>query len=222
MATNDDLTQPIRDAANTANLPNWSAERQFYGRFYLSQGFGKEKKLTNDCGPTSLAMVLNLILFQANLGTSPLGKNAIIRSSGLLPFDRIPAWMPKYGGATAPWGLTKAFNRWAQKLDLNWYASRRSKARRAHIIEQLVTGRPVTALKIWKTGGAHWVNLVRFSGEKNKVYFLDPNPYFEHLPEDKRIQSQTWEEFEADWGRTAWWSILLGIKNEIITYSRTI
>ena len=222
MASNDDLNLTARDAANTANLPNWTAERMFYGRFYLSQGFGAAEAFTNDCGPTSLAMVLNLLLFQANLGTSPLGKNAVIRSSGLTPFDRIPVWVPKYGGATAPWGLVKAFNRWAEKLELDWRAGRRSKARRAHIIEQLVTGRPVTALKIWENGGAHWVNLVRYAAEKNKVYFLDPNPWFEHLPEDKRIQSQDWGEFEADWSRISWWSRILGIQNEIITYSKSV
>ena len=203
MASNDDLIQPIRDAADSANLPNWSAERQFYGRFYLSQGFAAEKKLTNDCGPASLAMVLNLLLFQANLGTSPLGKNAVIRSSGLLPFDRIPAWVPKYGGATAPWGLTKAFNRWAEKLDLDWRSSRRSHARRAHIIEQLVTGRPVTALKIWKTGGAHWVNLVRYASEKNKVYFLDPNGH--RLEIHAGDLAQRVRSGKASWGPSVRW-----------------
>ena len=120
-----------------------------------------------------------------------------------------------------PWGLVKAFNRWAGKLALDWRAVRHSKARRAHILEQLVIGRPVTALKIWRNGGAHWVNLVRYASEKDKVYFLDPNPWLEHLAEDKRIQSQNWTAFEADWSRSAWWSRLLGIQNEIITYTKS-
>jgi hypothetical protein len=221
MPSANEQNQDLRDARLTANLPDWTAERKFYGRFYLSQGYNTPDAATNDCGPTSLAMVLNLLLFQANLGTSPLGKNAVIRSSGLTPLDRVPAWVPRYGGATAPWGLVKAFNRWAEKFDLGWRAERRSKARRAHVIEQLVTGRPVTALKIWGNGGAHWVNLVRYASEKDKVYFLDPNPWFEHLPEDKRIQSQTWAAFDEDWSRISWWSRLLGIQNEIILYSRS-
>lgn len=205
---------------NSADLPDWTAERKFFGRFYLSQGFNPEKGYTNDCGPTSLAVVLNFLLFQANFGTSPMGKNAVIRSSGLMFWDRIPGWVPKFGGATAPWGLVKSFNRWAEKLELDWQAERKSRARRAHVLENLMTGRPVTALKIWKNGGAHWVNLVRYSGEKEKVYYLDPNPYLEYLPEEKRLQSQSWGEFEEDWSRRCWWSRLLGIRNELVLYSR--
>ena len=204
----------------TGGMTDWSAEREFFGRFYLSQGFNSEKKMTNDCGPASLAAVLNMFLFQAELGSPAMGKNAVIKSSGLMFWDRIPEWIPKYGGATAPWGLVKSFNRWAERLDLDWRAERRSRARRAHIMENLLTGRPVTALKIWKDGGAHWVTLVRYAGDKDRVYFLDPNPWLEHLPEGKRLQSQAWAEFEEDWSRSAWWSRLLGILNEIITYSR--
>jgi hypothetical protein len=74
-----------------------------------------------------------------------------------------------------------------------------------------MNGRPVTALKIWKNGGAHWVNLVRYSAEKDRVYYLDPNPWLEHLPPEKRLQSQTWTEFDADWSRACWWSRLLVI-----------
>jgi len=201
-------------------LPDWSAERQYLGRFYLSQGFQGERDITNDCGPTSLAMVLNMLIFQANPGTSQIGKNAIIRSSGLMFWDRLPGWMPKVGGATAPWGLVKAFNHWAEKMGLDWRAERKSRARRAHILENLMTGKPVTALKIWKNRGAHWINMVRYSAEKDRVYFLDPNPYLEYLPEEKRIQSQSWQEFETDWSRRNWWAVLLGIRNELVLYTR--
>ncbi len=207
---------------NSKNVSDWSAERQYFGRFYQSQGLSKEGSYTNDCGPTSLAVVLNMLLFQANRATKSLDKGEVIHSSGFFFWDRVPSWVPKFGGATAPWGLVKAFNHWSQDLDLGWRAERRSHARRAHIIENLITGKPVTALKIWKNGGAHWVNLVKFVGEKDRLYFLDPNPFLKNLPEDKRLQSQTWTEFDADWSRTAWWSLPLGIRNEIITYSRVV
>jgi len=75
-------------------------------------------------------------------------------------------------------------------------------------------------LKIWKNGGAHWINLVRYSSKKERLYFLDPNPFLQYLPEEKRLQSQTWEEFHEDWARSNWWSKLLGIKNELIMYSK--
>jgi len=204
----------------TNKITDWLAERHYFGRFYQSQGLDARGCFTNDCGPASLAMVVNMLLFQASQAEQPLDKTAVIQSSGLYFWDRIPSWVPRVGGATAPWGLVKAFNRWSRQFGLEWRAERRSRARRAHIIENLISGKPVTALKIWPTGGAHWVNLVKFSADKDRVYFLDPNLYLENLPDDKRLQSQSWAEFEEDWSRAVWWSLLLGIRNEIITYSK--
>ena len=205
---------------NPLNLTNWNAERQFLGRFYISQGFSANQGFTNDCGPASLASVLNMLRFQAKLKSIPLDREAAIHSSGFKLLERIPYWIPKIGGATAPWGMANAFNRSAEKLKLDWRAERRSHARRAHVIEQLMSGKPATALKIWKNGAAHWINLVRYSSEKDKLYYIDPNPYLEHLSQDKRLQSQQWKDFEKDWSRKNWWSRLLGIHCEIITYSR--
>ena len=206
---------------NSVSISDWTAERQYFGRFYLSQGFTEKQRFTNDCGPTSLAVTLNMLLFQANLGASLLEKNTVIQTSNLIFWDRLPGWVPKIGGATTPWGMVKAFNQQAAKMKLEWRAERRNRSRRVHIIEALMTGRPVSALKIWKAGGAHWVTLVRYSNEKDRLYFLDPNPYLEFLPVDKRLQTQPWAEFESDWNRENWWSRLLGIKNELIIYSKT-
>jgi hypothetical protein len=205
----------------SSSISDWTAERQYFGRFYQSQGFTEKPGYTNDCGPASLAVTLNMLRFQANLGTPPIEKTAVIQTSGFLFWDHLPAWLPKIGGATAPWGMVKAFNHLAAKMSLNWRAERRSHARRAHIIEVLMTGRPVSALKVWKVGGAHWVTLVKYSSEKDKLYFLDPNPFLEYLPVEKRLQSQAWAEFDADWSRETWWSKLLGIKNELVIYSKT-
>ena len=208
------------DQKSHVSLTNWAAERQFLGRFYLSQGLTREKKFTNDCGPTSLAVAINMLLFQANLNSQPVDKTTILSSSILRSWERIPAWVPNVGGATSPWGMAAAFNRMADKLNLDWQAERKSHARRAHVIEQLMNGKTVTALKIWKTGGAHWINLVRYSSEKDRLYFLDPNPYLENLPVEKRLQSQSWGEFETDWSRTCWWSRFFGIHCELIIYSK--
>lgn len=201
-------------------ITDWAAERKFYGRFYLSQGLKENKQINNDCGPTSLAVILNLFLYKEIPGSRAIGKETVIRSSRFYFWERLPLWLPGVGGATAPWGMVKAFNRFAREYGLCWTAARRRDARRAHLLENLMMGRPVTALKIWKNGGAHWVNLVRYSSEKDRIYFLDPNPFLQHLPEEKRLQSQTWEEFQQDWSRKNWWSKLLGIRNELITYSR--
>jgi len=206
--------------SNSANLTDWLAERHYFGRFYHSQGLNSKGNFTNDCGPACLAMVINMLLFQSNMNAKFIDKNTVIRFG--FPFwGHIPGWLPIIGGASTPWGMVKAFNRSSDALGLGWQAERHSHARRAHVLENLITGRPVTALKIWRTGKAHWVNLVRYSGEKDRIYFLDPNPYLENLPEDKRLQSQTWAEFEADWSREVWWSRVFGIRNEIIKYSKT-
>ena len=210
----------ISGKISTYTISDWSAERKFYGRFYQSQGFFTDNKITNDCGPASLASILNVFLFQDNLLNPPLEKEMVIRALGYAFWNRLPKWVPKVGGATAPWGMVKAFNHWSNKYNLKWKAERKSNSRRAHILENLLLGKPVSALKIWKTGGAHWINLVRYSSEKERLYFLDPNPYLQYLPEEKRLQSQTWEEFKLDWTRTNWWSKLLGIKNELIIYSK--
>lgn len=209
------------ESTPTPGLSNWAAERQYLGRFYLSQGFTEKKGFTNDCGPSNLAMALNMAMFKVNLGSVQLGVSDVIRSARWLPWERLPGWVPKLGGATAPWGLARAFNRLAEETALGWRAERKNSARRVHIIEALLTGRPVTALKIWKTGGAHWVTLVRYASEKDKLYYLDPNPYLEFLPIGKRLQSQTWAEFEADWSRTSWWTRLLGLRRELVIYSKT-
>jgi hypothetical protein len=200
-------------------VTDWAAERKFFGRFYQSQGFGSKKEINNDCGPASLAVVLNLFLFQASPGTPLLAKETILHSSQFHFWDRLPGWVPRVGGATSPWGLAAAFNRWSRQYQLNWQAQRKSHARKAHVLESLLMGRPVSALKIWNTGGAHWVTLVRYASEKERLYFLDPNPYLEYLPEGKRLQSQSWDAFMEDWSRSVWWSKLLGIKQELIVYT---
>ena len=204
----------------TPKITDWAAERKFYGRFYLSQGLTEKKEINNDCGPTSLAVMLNLFLFKENPGMSFLKKDTVIKSSRFHFWERLPGWIPEVGGATAPWGMVKAFNRWSREFGLNWRAARRSHARRAHLLENLMMGKPVTVLKIWKNGGAHWINLVRYSNDKGRLYYLDPNPFLQHLPEEKRLQSQTWQDFQLDWSRKNWWTKLLSIHNELITYSR--
>jgi len=165
-------------------------------------------------------MIVNLLTFQANLFFEPLDKSAILASAGLRFWERLPAWLAGIGGATTPWGMVSAFNHLARKLNLEWHAERKSHARRVHVVENLMSGKPVTALKVWKSGGAHWVNLLRYSSEKDKVYFLDPNPYLEYLAIEKRLQSQHWHDFEADWSRSAWWTRLFGIHCELIIYSK--
>lgn len=194
----------------------------FYGQFYMSQGFRKEKEVSNDCGPTSVAMMINIILYHENVRNLNLRKENIIHQSKLHFWDRLPKNFPSVGGATAPWGMVTAFNQWMQRLGLPWQAARVSNATRQTILEAIISGKYVSALKVWKNGGAHWVNIVDFSAEDDTLYTLDPNPYLVHLPQNRRIQKETWEKFSSDWERRKAWSYLLGLHRELIVYTRDL
>ena len=194
----------------------------FYGQFYMSQGFREKGVVSNDCGPTSLAMIINVILYQENVHSLSLRKENIIYQTNFHFWDRLANTLPSIGGATAPWGIVTAFNQWMQKLGLPWSAERISGADRHTIIEKIVSGKFISALKIWKKGGAHWVNIVDFSAEDDVVYTLDPNPYLVYLTQNRRIQKESWEKFATDWQRRKPWAYLLGIEREIIVYSREL
>lgn len=193
-----------------------------FGQFYMSQGFCEKGIVSNECGPTSLAMIINVILNQENIQSLSLRKENIIHQTHFRLWDRLPKTLPAIGGATAPWGLVAAFNQWMQKLGLPWSAERFSCANRVIILEKIISGKYVSALKIWKNGGAHWVNIVDFSAEDDTLYTLDPNPYLVHLPQNRRVQKESWEKFSADWERRNGWSALLGIDREIIVYARNL
>jgi len=150
----------------------------FFGQFYMSQGFRDKGVISNDCGPTSLAMIINVILVQENIRNLSLRKENIIYQSRFRFWDRIPATLPAVGGATAPWGIVSAFNQWMLKLGLPWSAERINAANRHTIIKNIISGKYISALKVWKNGGAHWVNIIDFSSEDDMVYTLDPNPYW--------------------------------------------
>jgi hypothetical protein len=181
-----------------------------YGKFYLSQGFKSANRISNDCGPTTVAMAVNMLVDHIHYQTLTLNKDSIINQSGLKLWDRIPAFVPIIGGATAPWGIVRAFNNWTEKLGLPWRAQRKSHASRLDILENILFGNIVTILKVWKSGGAH----------KDRVYLLDPNPYLIHLAAKRRIQSETWEKFTQDWSRQVLWTHLFRLKNEMIYYSQ--
>ncbi|NMC30338.1 MAG: hypothetical protein GYA45_09735 [Pelolinea sp.] len=193
-----------------------------FGQFYMSQGFREKGIVSNDCGPTSLAMIINVILKQENIHNLSLRKENIIYQTHFSIWDRLPKTIPSVGGATAPWGLVSAFNQWMQKLGLPWSAERYNCANRALILEKIISGKFISALKIWKNGGAHWVNIIDFSAEDDMLYVLDPNPYLVHLPQSRRVQKESWEKFSNDWQRKSVWSTLLGLDRELVIYSRNL
>ena len=110
------------------------------GLFYMSQGFREKGVVSNDCGPTCLAMIINIILKQENVQNLTLRKENIIYQTQFRPWDRLPAIFPAVAGATAPWGLVSAFNQWMQKLGLGWSAERYHGANRTKKKKKIISG----------------------------------------------------------------------------------
>ena len=189
------------------------------GKFYLSQGMNQRANSTNDCGPTSVAMTINLILKQSNLRNKNISKKEVI--TAIPPLGRLPDWIPLIGGASAAWGLAEAFNNLAHENQIQWQAWRATHANSLFITRTLKKGGCLSILRIWKNGGAHWSNVVGFDLEKDSIYLLDPNPFLEHLPAYKKIQKEKWKTVKQDWERQPWWAKCLGIKKELIVYERT-
>lgn len=187
-------------------------------RFYLSQGFKKSKVSSNDCGPACLAMMFNFLKESAGLKTRRLTKKDVISRIPLI--GRVPGWVPEAGGATAPWGLTAAFNRLAQEYQLPWRAQRRRGVDLKQLQKFNHNGGFVTFLRFWEKGGAHWSNIMGLTAGQTQFVLLDPNPFLSHLKLSERIQFADTSMILPDWQRQPWWAALLGMRNEIILYKK--
>jgi hypothetical protein len=186
------------------------------GKFYLSQGMSQKHIPTNDCGPTSVAMIINMIRAQSGIRDKKVTKKEVALFFPL--FGRLPNWIPKTGGASAPWGLAKAFNHFAQENRIPWEARRVSQADPAFISKTLQESGFVSILRFWENGGAHWSNVVYFDPGKGVIHLLDPSPYLVHLPDAEKIQIEDWKMVKQDWERQPSWAKYLGLKREIIIY----
>lgn len=195
-----------------------STALQYFGRFYISQGMIKNRISTNDCGPTCVAMILNVIKEQEGLKVRRVTIKDVIQR--IPPLGRMPGWIPKVGGASAPWGLAIAFNKLADENELPWQARRISHASQAQITEILQTGGFASFLRFWKNGGAHWTNIVAMPSGGNKLFLLDPNPFLKKRNRGERINIENFETIRADWERQPRWAACLGLKKEFIIYSK--
>jgi len=189
------------------------------GRFYLSQGMTKKLIPTNDCGPTAVAMMINIFREQSGIRIKKVSKKEV--TSAISIMGRLPNWIPKIGGASAPWGLVNAFNHLAHRNQIPWEAHRVSHANLAFLANTLKRGGYISILRVWKNGGAHWSNVVHLDKKKGLIYLLDPNPSLDHLPVSKIIQTEDWKTVKQDWERQPWWAKCLGIRRELVVYQST-
>ncbi len=189
------------------------------GRYYLSQGISPQNVPTNDCGPTAVAMMINLVQKQSGIKNNKVFKKEVIAAIPL--WGRLPNWIQNIGGASAPWGLVNAFNHLALRNQIPWEARRVSHANPLLLVTTLKQGGYISILRVWKNGGAHWSNVVHLDRKNGLIYLLDPNPYLEHLPVSKKVQIEDWIIAHQDWERQPCWAKILGIKKELIVYQST-
>jgi hypothetical protein len=191
--------------------------RRSFGQFYLSQGYAGKRISTNDCGPTCAAMVLNILMAQNKKPGRKVTKKDVIQRVPL--YGRLPGWIPFIGGATAPWGLTAAFNRLAGEKKISWEARRISAASRGQIVGLLKKGDLISFLRFWKGGGAHWTNIVSLTEDGQRLLFLDPDPRLGKKANSAKVIVMDFSAIQADWQRQPWWAAFLGLIREIVVYS---
>jgi len=200
----------------------WIKETIFssWGGYYQSQGLVYKDQSSNDCGPTCVAMALN-IFSSFNGSDREIGKNQIIQQIRSHFWERIPGWVPSIGGATSPWGVVDAFNHSAAQLGLNACAIRLSHANWDAISSNVEQGNLVSPLRFWQTGGGHWSLLIGISTDKRSIFLLDPNPFLAQLSPVQKVQIINRVQFIEDWSRQPSWAKLLNIKNELVIFSAT-
>jgi RHS repeat-associated protein len=198
---------------------------------HQQQGVG-----TNDCGPTSLAMVTNLVLRQQGIVHDPVkGKELgdIMLDYSYAPYlksYRVAGVLShKLGveGATPPWGMVDAFNDLNQGLmdaggpDLGaakWSGGRTKQ----DLIDNMSQGYPTAIMLTWDpapygipASGAHWVVVAGYNRETDEFLILDPGyglePVYDNAPVG--LGWRSWESIDEDWSRP-----ILTMHNVMVTF----
>ncbi|MEM2266358.1 MAG: RHS repeat-associated core domain-containing protein [Candidatus Hadarchaeales archaeon] len=206
--------------------PLWALQRDraWWGAFYQSQGRLPNGAVSNDCGPTNLAMVLSAFL--AESGHEHMIPKEKVTSSPFMQWwyglRRLPPFLGSIGGATPPWGMEGAFNNIAYlQYNLGWHARWVSRGTKEDLLKNLQEGKPVTVMLVYPEGGAHYVTIVGYNPLEEQVYVLDPSPAYADLKNPvERVQEISWDELRTYWEGQNWWARLLGFKGEMIVYDR--
>jgi len=196
------------------------------GSVHQYQGAG-----TNDCGPTSLAVAINLLLLRGGFTTNPhqLPKQTLAdamqadsRCFGLCGYriTRNFFGFPVKGATFAKSGMLRAFN------DFNavWMAAGnpslgrgefRTGGTKAHLIDNLQRGRVTSVRWVWEkpyTNGAHWVTVVGFNPADDEFYVLNSALPHRAIAREN-IQRVPWVAFREWWRRPFFFS-----RNQMLTF----
>jgi hypothetical protein len=183
------------------------------GAVYQYQG-----SRTNDCGPFSLAMVINLQLGANRVDGDELGDLMQARSWGFgLIRYRFTSWMGKRVGATSPWGLAAAYRAFGARLAgvgpgqlgrMRW----RVGGTKERLTDNVARGVLSTLLLVWKgADSAHFATVVGYDAGNDRFLMLDSATGGDKsgLPAEERILAVPWEKLDSDWSRRAWWFLWL-------------
>ncbi len=179
------------------------------GSYYQYQG-----SRTNDCGPFSLAMIINLQLGECRVKGKELGDlmQAASRGFGLLRY-RFTSWMGQRRGATSPWGLTLAYRNLGTRLvGVNTRQLGRIRWRlggsKDRLLRNVDGGVLSTLLLVWKgASAAHFATVVGYDRGGDRFLLLDSATGGDKsaCSPDERVLAVTWERLETDWSRRPWW-----------------
>lgn len=86
------------------------------------------------------------------------------------------------------------------------------------LVNELQDGNPVSVIKVWENGNAHWVTVVGYDKPTDYVYFIDPYEGHSDRSAVDKVRHQGWSDFASEWGNQATWTKLVYIKNEMILF----
>jgi RHS repeat-associated protein len=167
----------------------------------------------NDCGPTSLAMVSNLLLRQHGISHDPVrGKelgDTMQEASRGFGNRGYRLNIPLVAGATPPWGMVDAFNELSRESTAAGgpelgTAEWKENGTRRDLIDNIEQGYPTAIMLTWDPapltvplGGAHWVLVVGYNYDTDEFLVLDPG----YRKDAGGFRWRSWDELNDDWSR---------------------
>ena len=198
------------------------------GSIHQYQGAG-----TNNCGPTSLTIAINLLLLRDGYTTEPQSLSYQQLSDAMQADSR---WLglrgyritrnffgfPVKGATFAKSGMLKAF----QDFNETWIASGhpslghgefRNGGTKAQLIDNLRRGRVISVRWVWEKplkNGAHWVTVIGFNPADDEFYVLNSALPHRAIAREN-VQRVPWVTFN-DW----WCRPFLFTRNQMLTFGQ--
>ena len=189
---------------------------------YVSQGIGG----THDCRVASLLIMLNATTntkwvmgdVKIYLRVPDFGSNLNNKIQKSLDCLKIDFNYKSAIGATHPLGIVNQYNRLSNMLNIARKAVHISHGTKDQLLNEINNQNPVTVIKIWKNGGAHYITIIAYDEPSDTIFYMDPKDI---EPNVEKVISESWSDFSDDWSRQAPWSESLHMQNEMIVYRYT-